>query len=196
MNLILAFFSLDLVHDKDIVDRQARSSLVRAQTSLIAIVADLREHTERLSLIRKEEALRNQDIHTEANRLKAAFRHIRSGSTKSILAMDPELQDICALLEREVASRERGLVTADLEDFLQELDEQDDNSEVFLEPLGVDVDAELYRAYCLDQIAVLQTYESGLDQVSFLFTIGFTYDLKVAHKYDRLLLLLILCSPR
>lgn len=104
----------------------------------------------------------------EANRLKAAFNsmNMKSGSTNYILAMDPELEYICTLLEREADSREQGAAPTDLiQDFLKELDAEDDNSEVFLYSSGVDVDAEIRRAWCHDQIAILQTHESGLDQV-------------------------------
>jgi hypothetical protein len=168
------------VHDKIIFNRHARSSLVLAQTSLTAIISDLREHTERISLIRKVEASKNEDMQMEASRLKAAFNtmNMKSGSTNYILAMDSELEYICALLEHEAYSREQGAAPTDLiQDFLQNLDAVDDNSEVFLYSSGssgVDVDAEISRAWCHDQVAILQTHESGLDQVNVLIRkIGF-----------------------
>ena len=148
--------------------QHARSCLVLVQTSLTAIFTDLREYTGSLSLIHKGEASKNADLQMEANRLKAALKsvNLKSGSTNIILTMDPELEEICALLEREANSRERGAAPTDLiQDFLQELVSQDDNSEVFLDR-AVDVDAEVSHAWCLDQIAILQTYESGLDQVN------------------------------
>ncbi|KAF8806679.1 hypothetical protein BYT27DRAFT_7339244 [Phlegmacium glaucopus] len=152
-------------HDKNITNEHARSSLAQAQTSLTAIIADLREHTERLSLIRKEEAFKNEDIQMEADRLKAAFKSMKSGPTNHILTKNPELEDICALLEHEATSRERGAAPTNLlQSILQELDGQDDDSEVFLEPSALDVDAEISHARCLDQIAILRTYETGLDQ--------------------------------
>ena len=98
------------VHDKSIFNQHTRSSLVLAQTSLTAIS--------------KAEAFKNEDIQMEANRLKAAFNpmNMRSGSTNYILTMDPELEYICALLEREADSREQRAVPTDLiQDFLQEL---------------------------------------------------------------------------
>jgi hypothetical protein len=161
----------DHVDDKSIFNQHARSSLVLAQTSLTAIISDLREHTERISLIRKVEVLKNEDIQMEANRLKAAsnFMNIKSGSTNYILTMDPELEYVCALLECEADSREQGTAPTDLiQNFLQELDAGNDNSGVFLYPSGVDVDTEICRAWCHDQIAILQMHESGLDQVNFL----------------------------
>jgi hypothetical protein len=106
----------------------------------------------------------------EANRLKAALKSVdlKSGSTNYILTMDPELDQVCALLEREADSRERGAAPTNIiRDFLQELNSQDDNSEVFLDP-AIDVDAEISHAWCLDQNARLQMHESGLDQVIFL----------------------------
>ena len=152
------------VHDKYATHQYARSSLLRAQTSLATIIADLQEHTERFSLIRKEEAFKNEDMQMEANRLKAALRSMKPSPTNYIPTMDPELEDICALLERESASKGGAAAPTDvLRDFLQELDEQDDTSEVF-----PDVGAEISHACCLDQIAILQTYESGLDQVFFI----------------------------
>ena len=160
------------VHDKSIfINQDARSSLVLAQTSLEAIISDLQEHTERISLIRKVETSKNEDIQMEANRLKAAFNsmNMKSGATNYILTMDPELEYICSLLEREADSREQGAAPTDLiQDFLQELDAEDDDSEVFPHPSKVDVDAEISRAWCNDQIAILQTHESGLDQVNSL----------------------------
>lgn len=158
------------IHDKDITKQHARSSLLQAQT-LKAIMANLQEHTERFSLIRKEEISKNEDIQMEANRLKAVFGSMKSGSTNYILTMDPELEDICALLEREADLREQGAAATDIiQVLLQEFDRHDDNSEeVSLERLAVDVDAEISHACCLDQIAILQTYESGLDQVLFFF---------------------------
>ena len=174
------------VHDKSIFNQHARSSLVLAQTLLTAIIADLQEHIERISLIRRVEASKNEDIQMEANRLKAAFDPMstKSGSTNYILTMDPELEIICALLEREADSREQGAAPIDLiQDFLQELDAEDDNSEVFLDSSGVDVDAEVSRAWCHDQIAILQTHESGLDQVIFLNSkVGFLQNV-LTHKY-------------
>lgn len=156
------------VHDKSIFNQHARSSLVLVQTSLTAIISDLREHTERISLIRKVEASKNEDIQMEANRLKAAFNPMNMKSI-SILTMDPELEYICALLEHEADSREQGAAPTNvIQDFLQELDAEDDNSDVFLYSSEVDVNAEISRAWCHDQIAILQTHESGLDQVKFL----------------------------
>lgn len=163
-----------------VFNEHVRSSLVLAQTSLTAMISDLREHTERISLIRKVEASKNEDIKLEANRLKAAFNsmNVKSGSTNYILTMDPELDYICALLEREADSREQGAAPTDLiQDFLQELDPENDNSEVFLYSSGVDVDAEISRAWCHDQIAILQTHESGLDQVIFLIQGSSFYEL-------------------
>lgn len=158
------------VHDRGIFNQHVRSSLVLAQTLLTAIITDLREHTERTSLIRKVEASKNEDIQMEVKRLKAAFNpmNMKSSSTNYILTMDPELEYICALLEREADSREQGAAPTDLiQDFIQELDPEDDNSEVFRDSSGVDVDAEISRAWCHDQIAILRTHESGLDQVIF-----------------------------
>ena len=158
-------------HDKIIFNQRARSSLVLAQTSLTAITSDLREHTERVSLIRKVEASKNEDMQMEANRLKAAFNSMdmKSGATSYILTMDPELEYICALLEHEADSREQGAASTDLiQDFLQVLDAEDDNSEVFLYSSGLDVDAEVSRAWCHDQLAILQTHERGLIQVNLL----------------------------
>ena len=159
------------VDDKTIFNQHTRSSLVLAQTSLTAIISDLREHTERISLIRKVEASKNEDMHMEASRLKAAFNsmNMKSGSNNYILTMDPELEYIRALLEDEADSRAQGAAPTDLiQDFLQNLDAEDDNSDVSLYSSGVDVDAEISRAWCHDQLAILQRYESGLDQVIFL----------------------------
>jgi len=171
LNRILALLDHvpNYAHDKDVTNQLARSSLVRTQTSLTTIIADLREHTERLSLIREEEAFKKEDIQMEANRLKAVFKSMNSGPTNNTFTKNPELGDICALLEREAASRERGAAPTDLlQNFLQDLDGQDDNFGVFLETSAVDVDAEISHAICLDQIAILQTYETGLDQVLFI----------------------------
>lgn len=107
----------------------------------------------------------------EAKRLEVALNsmNLKSDSTNYIRTMDPELEEICALLEHEADSRERGAAPMDLiQNFLQALDTQDDNSEVFLEP-AVDLNAEIRHAWYLDQIALLQTHECGLDQVIFLF---------------------------
>jgi hypothetical protein len=115
-----------------------------------------------------------EDIQMEANRLKAAFNsmNMKSGSINYILTMDPELEYICASLERGADSREqRGATTDLIQDFLQE-DADDDDSEV---SSGVNVDAEISHAWCHDQIAILQTHENGLDQVTFLIQkSGFT----------------------
>ena len=56
------------------------------------LFSDLREHTERVSLIRKVEAFKNEDMQMEANRLKAAlnFMNMKSGATSYIITMDPE----------------------------------------------------------------------------------------------------------
>lgn len=159
------------VHDKRNFNQHARSSLVLAQTSLTAIISDLREHTERISFIRKVEASKNEDMQMEASRLKAIFdsTNLKSGSTNYILTMDPELEYICALFEHEAVSREQRAAPTDLiQDFLQELDAEDDNSEVFLYSSGADVDAEISRAWCHDQLVLLQMHESGLDQVNSL----------------------------
>src|SRR6202034_2010744 len=124
-------------------NQHARSSLVLAQNSLTSIISDLREHTERISLIRKVEYSKNEDMQLEANRLEAAFNsmNMKSGSTNYILTMDPELEYICALLECEAGSREQGAAPTDLiQNFLQELDAEDDNSDVCLYSSGVDVD--------------------------------------------------------
>lgn len=166
-NLIGNALSENVSNHVHISDQRARSSLALAQTSLTAIVTDLQEYIGRSSFIRKEEASTNEDIvRMEANRLKAVLNSInlKSSSTNYILTMDPELEDTCALLEREADSRERGAAPTDLiQDFLQGLDAQDDNP-IFLNP-AVDVDAEISHAWCLDQIAMFQTHESGLDQV-------------------------------
>lgn len=155
------------VHGKNKFNQYARSSLVLAQTLLTATISDLREHTNRFSLIHKVESSNNEDIQMEANRLKAAFNSKNMKSTSYILTMDPELEYICALLEREADSREQGAAPTDLiQDFLQELDAEGDKSEV---SSGVDVDAEISRAWCHDQTAILQTHESWLDQVKSLF---------------------------
>jgi hypothetical protein len=149
-----------------ISNQPARSSLVLAQTSLTAIITDLKEHTGRFSLIRKEEASKNEYIEIEANRLKRALKS-KSGFTNYILTMDPDLEEICALLEREADSRERGAApTGFIQNFLQELDTQDANSDCRIKK-DLDVDAEISHAWCLDQIAILLTHESGLDQVIF-----------------------------
>ena len=156
------------VHDKSIFNQHARSSLVLAQNSLTAIISDLREHIERISLIHKEEYSKNEDMQWEANRLEAAFNsmNMKSGSTNYILTMDPELDYISALLECEADSRERGAAPTDLiQNFLPELDAEDDNFDVCLHSLGVDVDTDINRARCHDKISILQTHESELDQV-------------------------------
>lgn len=109
---------------------------------------------------------------------------MRSGSGSYILTMDPELENICSSLEREATSRERNAApTCLLQDLLQELDGQDDHSEVFLEPPAVDVDAEISHACCLDQIAILQAYESGLDQVFFIYGSGLQMTFEIDPKY-------------
>jgi hypothetical protein len=117
------------------------------------------------------EASKNEDTQMEANRLKAALNSMDTKScfTNNILSMDPDLECICALLEHEADSREQGAAPTDLiQDILQKLEAEEDDSEVFLYSSGVDMDAEISRAWCHDQLAILQTYESGLDQVKFL----------------------------
>lgn len=132
------------------------------------MITDLKEHTGRFSLIRKEEASKNEYLQIEANRLKRALKS-KSGFTNYILTMDPELEEICASLEREADSRGRGAApTGFIQDFLQELDAQDTNSDCRIKK-DLDVDAEISHAWCLDQIAILLTHESGLDQVIFVF---------------------------
>ena len=125
------------------------------------------------------EASKNEDMQMEANRLKAALNsmNMKSCST-NILSMDPDLECICALLEHEADSREQGAAPTDLiQNILQKLEAEDDDSEVFLYSSGVDVDAEISRAWCHGQLAILQTYESGLDQVKFLIRKSSFYEM-------------------
>jgi hypothetical protein len=174
------------IHDKFIFNQHARSSLVLTQISLTDIISDLRDHTESISLIQKVEASKNEDMQMEASRLKAALSsmNMKSGSTNHILTMDPELEYICALLEHEADLREQGTPPTDLiQDFLQNLDAEDDKSEVFLYSSGVDVDAEISRAWCYNQFAILQTHEYGLDQVTILVRKSGFYELYFVYKF-------------
>ena len=167
-------------HGKTIFNQHSRSSLVLAQISLSAIISDLRDHAERISLILNVETSKNEDMRMEASRLKAAFdsMNIRSCSTNYILTMDSELEYICALLEHEADSREQGAAPTDLiQDFLQNLEAEDDNSEVFLYSSGINVDDEISRARCHDQVVILQMHERGLDQVKFLIQKSGFYEL-------------------
>ncbi|KAF8161433.1 hypothetical protein B0H34DRAFT_857858 [Crassisporium funariophilum] len=163
----------ELKHDpiEDPTIHSARTRLADAQNGLLALISRLREHGETFAQIRKQEVYKREDLQFEAERLRRAFGSTKAGTRGLVDERDfvRELKGICALLEREetAGGAKGGGVLLDLLRELEEPeeseDEDEDENDTFPSASIMDVDATLSRAWDMDQLLILSTHETALD---------------------------------
>jgi hypothetical protein len=155
----------------------AQNLLQDRQNEISMLITKLQQSLECLSQLSLQEATKTQDLQNEARRLENAFDSVQN---KDLPVREPtwshklkhhdgeELQEICALLEEEVGSREKrreGKGEA-LEDLLSELDESHlVNKSNVSNREGSVVHDILRHAWALDQEAILNADQEALEEV-------------------------------
>ncbi|KDR73590.1 hypothetical protein GALMADRAFT_142063 [Galerina marginata CBS 339.88] len=156
----------------------ARSLPLATQNELSGVTTNLRHDLKHFALLHEQQTAKILDLQVEAERLQKALSS-ENGGNNSAMAMksrhgslaqtdDPrltkELEDICVLLEREVALRESGGASGDsaLDALLSELDEVYRIGSVEDEVPAVE--EMLRQAWSLDQAAILKVQEEVLDE--------------------------------
>ena len=154
--------------------KSAQNLLQDGQNEISMLITRLQQSLEFLSQLSLQEATKTQDLQNEARRLEIALDSVRNKdppSTRRVKHHDgeeKELQEICALLEEEVDSKEKrreGKGEA-LEKLLSELDDGYlvDKSNVSVQE-GTGVRDILRHAWALDQEAILNVHQEVLEEV-------------------------------
>ena len=158
----------------------AQNMLQDMQSEISMLITKLQQNLECLSQLPLEETTKTRDLQDEARRLENAFNSLQN---KDRLPREPcmpagshtarwhdeeqELQEICALLEEAVVSRDEGPEGRGeaLENLLSELDEGHlvNRSNAVIQEIFVgDI---LRHAWALDQEAILNAQKEALDEV-------------------------------
>ena len=151
------------------------------------LITKLQQSLECLSQLSLQEETKTQDLQNEARRLEIALNSVRHKDLITLSRVltcshkakhhdeEKELQEICALLEEEVDSREkrREVKGEALENLLSELDDSHlvNKSNVSVQE-GTFVRDILRHAWALDQEEILNAHQEALEEVRQKYSIS------------------------